>query len=186
METDAQLTPQACRAGRAVANLGQTELARRAGVARPTVADFERGSRNPRTATLLALRKALERSGVAFGPGLAVARKAARKRARSSSPSERLSSVLRELRRVAPKLRRAGVRHLSVFGSLARGEARPESDVDILIELDQIEALDLFDYAGIVGQIADAVPGMVVDVATKSHLKDHVRGSAIRDEIRVF
>jgi predicted nucleotidyltransferase/DNA-binding XRE family transcriptional regulator len=186
MGTGAELTPQACRAGRALVNIDQGELARRAGIARPTIADFERGARRPRIATLRALRSALERAGVAFGPDLSIARRAPRKRTRPPSSSERLSSVLRELQRAAPKLRRAGIRHLSVFGSFARGEGGPESDLDILIELDGVDSLDLFDYAGIVSRISDAVPGMVVDVAERNHLKDHVRGSALRDEIRVF
>lgn len=186
MDTPSALTPQACRAGRALANLDQKSLARRAGVARPTVADFERGARQPRPATLRALRKALERSGVTFGAGGAIAQASPQRRTRSSSPSVRLAGILRALRRAAPRLRRAGIRHLSVFGSHARGDARPGSDLDILIELDQLDTLDLLDYADIVGRISDAVPGMSVDVAERSALKPHVRGPALRDEIRVF
>jgi predicted nucleotidyltransferase len=57
-----------------------------------------------------------------------------------------------------------------VFGSLARGEARLGSDVDILIELDRPDRVDLLDCAGIVGQIADTLPGMHVDVAERNYL----------------
>ena len=41
------------------------------------------------------------------------------------------------LRARAPELRAQGVRTLALFGSVARGEARPDSDVDLLVELDQ-------------------------------------------------
>ena len=45
-------------------------------------------------------------------------------------------ALLRELRRMKPDLAmRFGVLRLAVFGSYARDEARPESDVDIVVEL---------------------------------------------------
>jgi predicted nucleotidyltransferase len=44
--------------------------------------------------------------------------------------------VLRILREQAPRLRSGGITHLSLFGSVARGEAGPESDIDLLIEVD--------------------------------------------------
>jgi predicted nucleotidyltransferase len=94
--------------------------------------------------------------------------------------------VLQALSRAKPRLRRAGVRHVWIFGSLARGAARPDSDVDILIELDRIDDMDIFDYAAVLGEISDALPALEVDVAERNHLKPHVRGSALRDEIRVF
>jgi hypothetical protein len=50
--------------------------------------------------------------------------------------SERLDSqVLRTLRTLEPELRAAGVRHISVFGSVARGEDTANSDVDLALEL---------------------------------------------------
>jgi len=38
------------------------------------------------------------------------------------------------LRAAEPEIRRLGVRRLALFGSVARGEARPSSDVDLLVE----------------------------------------------------
>ncbi len=50
--------------------------------------------------------------------------------------SERLDSeVLRTLRALEPELRAAGVRHISVFGSVARGEDTANSDVDLALDL---------------------------------------------------
>jgi predicted nucleotidyltransferase len=44
-------------------------------------------------------------------------------------------------------LRARGVRHAALFGSVARGEGRPDSDVDILIELEPDAEFDAFEYA---------------------------------------
>ena len=62
-------------------NLEQSDVADRAGIARATLIDFEKGQRLPRDATIAAIRAALESSGVIFlpengnGPGVAVRRK---------------------------------------------------------------------------------------------------------------
>jgi predicted nucleotidyltransferase len=48
-----------------------------------------------------------------------------------------LDNVIDALRSHEGELRRFGVSHASVFGSVARGEARADSDVDVLVELDQ-------------------------------------------------
>jgi len=176
------LTPGMCRAGRALVGLSQADLARRAGVARPTVADFEREARKPIAVTLAAIRTALEAAGVDFVPGGALLR--------SRAPAQgggdgKLAGVLRTLQGSASKLRRLGVRHLSVFGSTARGVARPDSDLDLLIELDPRHRIDLLDYAGIVGEIQRLLPQRI-DAVLRDKLKPHVALEALRDAIRVF
>ena len=45
------------------------------------------------------------------------------------------SQVLQTLRALEPELRAAGVRHVSVFGSVARGEDTVGSDVDLAVDL---------------------------------------------------
>jgi predicted nucleotidyltransferase len=47
-----------------------------------------------------------------------------------------LDAVRQQLAAEEPELRRRGVRHLSVFGSVARGDDRPDSDVDVAVEID--------------------------------------------------
>lgn len=52
------------------------------------------------------------------------------------SPNENQRTlVLRTLRTLEPELRAAGVRHVSLFGSVARGEDRAGSDVDLALDL---------------------------------------------------
>lgn len=65
-------TPETCRAARALLDITQAQLARRAGVSRLTVAHFERAERKPLRANLAAIRSALEEAGIALLPGGAV------------------------------------------------------------------------------------------------------------------
>jgi uncharacterized protein len=53
--------------------------------------------------------------------------------------------VLRILHQEAPRLRALGITHLGLFGSMARGEAGPESDIDLLIETESAAKLGLFE-----------------------------------------
>jgi predicted nucleotidyltransferase len=53
--------------------------------------------------------------------------------------------VLRILHEQAARLRALGIKHLSLFGSMARGEARAKSDIDLLIETESAAKLGLFD-----------------------------------------
>jgi hypothetical protein len=63
--------------------------------------------------------------------------------------------ILQRLREHTTALRARGVTHAALFGSSARGDARPDSDTDIMIELDPDAAISLFDYAGLKDYIAD-------------------------------
>lgn len=179
------LAPETCRAARGLLDLSQEQLARRAGVSRLTVADFERGVRRPIPATLTALRRTLEAAGIEFPPG-GVALRARLGEARlSAAGDQRLAGVLHVLQAHAGRLRQLGLRHLSLFGSTARGEAGSDSDVDLLVELDRRRRLDVFDYAAIAGELQKLLP-MPVDIARRDRLKRHVAEAALRDEIRVF
>ncbi len=178
-----RLTPEMCRAGRALLRISQAQLARRAGVSRLTVAHFERAASKPIPVSLAAIRSALESSGVALLPGGAVLREPTKSDDLVSS--RKVSEVLQTLLTAAPRLRQLGVRHLSLFGSVARGTQRSDSDIDLLLDLDEHRRVDLLDYAGIVAEIQKLVPQRV-DVALRNSLKSHVARSALREEIRVF
>ena len=55
------------------------------------------------------------------------------------------NDVMSALKKIFPVLRsRYGVRNLSVFGSVARGDEKPDSDVDILVEFEQTPNFDQF------------------------------------------
>ena len=93
--------------------------------------------------------------------------------------------VIATLRSHGPELRHRGVRHAALFGSVARGEGGPSSDIDIMIELEPDASVDLFEYVGITHYLADLFPARV-DVSNRSSLKPHVRPSAERDAVYAF
>lgn len=82
-------------------------------------------------------------------------------------------------------LRARGIRHAALFGSTARGEAHVESDVDIVIDLDEDVRLDVYAYVGLCRFIAGLFP-VTVDVANRKTLKDRIRTRVERDAIPVF
>ncbi|MCW5738260.1 MAG: nucleotidyltransferase family protein [Enhydrobacter sp.] len=79
-----------------------------------------------------------------------------------------------------PELTRAGVRRLGVFGSLVRNEAGPESDVDILVEFDDVP--DLFEFVALRERLVEIL-GRPVDLTTSQALRQHLR-SRVLDEVR--
>jgi uncharacterized protein len=93
--------------------------------------------------------------------------------------------VIATLRAHKRELRDRGVLHAALFGSLARGEEKASSDVDILIELETDAPIGLFEYVGIEQYLGDLFDGRV-DVANRTSLKAHVRPSAERDAIYAF
>ena len=93
--------------------------------------------------------------------------------------------VIATLRSHEAELRRRGVRHAALFGSVARGEAGPRSDIDILIELDAQVPIGVFDYVAITQFLADLFP-VQVDVANRGGLKPLVRSRVERDAVYAF
>jgi uncharacterized protein len=83
------------------------------------------------------------------------------------------------------ELHQRGVRHVAVFGSVARGDARPDSDTDILIELDPAHPLGLFAYASLARYITDLV-GAPADVVNQQTVKPLLRETIGREAVDVF
>ena len=95
------------------------------------------------------------------------------------------SEALETLRRSEHALRGRGVKHAALFGSVARGENRSDSDIDIMIEIDPEARITVFDYVDIKDYIAQLFDGPV-DVVNREGLKPYVRPAAMADAIYAF
>ena len=96
-----------------------------------------------------------------------------------------LQSVLKTLKAHEAELRQLGVRHAAVFGSVARGEARPESDLDVLVDLDPELPISVFQYARLKLYI-DELLGGASDVVNRRKLKPLLRENILREAVNVF
>ena len=79
----------------------------------------------------------------------------------------------------------AGVTHAALFGSRARGDERPDSDTDIMIEVDPQADMSVYDYVGLKEYIASLFDGRV-DVVDRNGLKPYVRPAATADAVYAF
>ena len=93
--------------------------------------------------------------------------------------------ALQKLKEAEADLRAQGVAHAALFGSVARGENRPDSDIDILVEIAPESRMSLFHYVGIVQYLEGLFPGPI-DVANREGLKPLVRPSAESDAVYAF
>ena len=94
-------------------------------------------------------------------------------------------AVIETLRKHRPELEKLGVRHAALFGSVARGEAGPESDIDIAVDLDVDALPDVYAYVGIKDGVAALFEGRV-DVVNRAFLRPAVRDNAAADLIYAF
>jgi len=76
--------------------------------------------------------------------------------------------------------RRFQVVELSVFGSVARGTAEPDSDVDFLVEFDPEAEVGLLTLARLTNELSDLL-GRKVDVVPKNGLKPRIRDHVLAE-----
>ncbi len=74
--------------------------------------------------------------------------------------------------KIAPILKEYGVKKASVFGSVARGDDRPDSDVDLLVELGP-GPMGLIEYIGLIHKLEDIL-GKKVDLVTEGNVNKHL------------
>jgi predicted nucleotidyltransferase len=95
------------------------------------------------------------------------------------------SEAIETLRRSEPALRGRGVKHAALFGSMARGDSRAGSDIDIMVEIDPDSCITVFDYVDLKEYIAGLFD-QPVDVVNRDGLKSHVRPAATAGAIYAF
>ncbi len=108
-----------------------------------------------------------------------------RRKGRAKIRRMRRDEVIAKLREHEPELRAAGVVRLSLFGSTARNEAKPESDIDLLAAFDDAQSLSLLDMIGIENRLADLLGGPV-DLIEEGTLRPRASQSVSREVVRAF
>ena len=93
-----------------------------------------------------------------------------------------LGNVLQTLQAHQAELQRRGVRHAAVFGSVARGEGRTDSDIDVLVEFATRPGFD--GYMRLKEHL-ESLLGQRVDLVMTGALKPSVRPEIEREAIRV-
>lgn len=96
-----------------------------------------------------------------------------------------LGEILARLREVAPALKAQGVTKLAVFGSRARGDARQDSDLDVLVDTTSRGAPPPFDHFKVLHLIEDAT-GLRAQISIRELLKPRIAERIADDLIEVF
>jgi predicted nucleotidyltransferase/DNA-binding XRE family transcriptional regulator len=161
---DAGLAAVTLREARRRAGLTQVELAHRAGVTQSVISAYESGHRQPAMSTLAAL---IEATGFELTVSL---RRPSDQLRRLSGPVGLL--VRQRRRQLVEAAAAAGVSNLRVFGSVARGQDRPDSDVDLLADLPS--DLGLFGLGRVHDEL-ETILGTRVDLIPAQDLKPDAR-----------
>lgn len=95
------------------------------------------------------------------------------------------TDAIEALKRHADALRALGATSLFLFGSVARDEARPDSDIDLFIDYDMAKKFSLIDLAGIKLFLEESFESGV-DVTTRSSLHPKLKNRIESSAIRIF
>jgi predicted nucleotidyltransferase len=93
--------------------------------------------------------------------------------------------IVDRLRQNEAALRARGVSHAALFGSRARGDNRPDSDIDIMIEVDPAAEIGVYEYVAPKDYIA-ALFDRPVDIVSRDGLKPYVKPAVTTDAIYAF
>jgi predicted nucleotidyltransferase len=103
----------------------------------------------------------------------------------AASGSAHPDRILATLRRHAPELQAAGLAHLRLFGSVARGETTPHSDIDLLADFVPGTRISLLTISSLQVRLAELL-GAAVDLSPADWIKEPVRVQALQEAIDVF
>lgn len=86
-------------------------------------------------------------------------------------------------KKIIPILKRYPVKRAGVFGSVVRGEDTQESDIDILVEIE--ERMSLLDFVGLKLELEEAL-GKKVDLGEYSTIKPIIREQILSEEVTIL
>jgi uncharacterized protein len=93
-----------------------------------------------------------------------------------------LSKKIKSLR---PSLEAEGVRHIALFGSRARGTHRPDSDIDILVEVSEEAPFSILNLIGVEHLVRDAT-GLTANAVMRRSLTPDMKAQASKDAVEIF
>src|SRR5258706_14501321 len=93
--------------------------------------------------------------------------------------------IIATIRTAAPALKAEGVTRLAIFGSRARGDARPDSDLDILVDATEHGEKPPFDLFKVMHLIEDAI-GITTQISDRKLLKQRVVERIADDVVQGF
>lgn len=92
-------------------------------------------------------------------------------------------SVLKKISENRQLLKAYGIKNIRLFGSLARGESRAESDVDLLVEFDPSAHIGIFEFSRLRRELIELLR-CEVDLATPDALHKDMKEEILKEAIR--
>ena len=93
--------------------------------------------------------------------------------------------IIAKLKEHAPAIKAEGVTKLAIFGSRARGDERPDSDLDVLIEVEADSKFSLLNLSGVALMVEEAT-GLPAQVTMRRSLEPRMAERIADDVIEVF
>jgi predicted nucleotidyltransferase len=95
------------------------------------------------------------------------------------------AAIIERLNAIRPALRNEGVEHLALFGSRARRDHRPDSDLDLLVEVGPLRHFSILNLVG-VEQLVEETTGLTANAFMRRSLRPEFRESIAADVIEIF
>lgn len=95
------------------------------------------------------------------------------------------TEAISKIRAHSQEIRNLGATSLYLFGSTGRGEARPESDIDVFVDYDPSSGFSLIKMAAIQNVLQDEL-GVSVDITTRNGLHPRLKAAIEHEAHRVF
>lgn len=95
---------------------------------------------------------------------------------------DQLKETIETLR---PGLEAEGVRHIALFGSRARGTNRPDSDIDILVEVLEDTPFSILNLIGVEHLVGDAT-GLAANAVMRRSLTPDMKAEVSKDAVEIF
>ena len=100
-------------------------------------------------------------------------------------PNLARDALLEELQALRPSLERRGVVHVALFGSRARRDNRPDSDIDLIVDIDDSRPFSLLDLVGVTHEVEDRI-GLPANLFVRRSLDPGFAAEAAREQVPVF